>query len=47
MEKELNEILGLIERYIEKKLSQEVWAPGEDWISYSVPANMSRPLSNC
>jgi CDP-6-deoxy-D-xylo-4-hexulose-3-dehydrase len=37
MEKELNEILGLVERYIEEKRAQESWEPGEDWISYSGP----------
>ena len=37
MEKELNEILGLVEKYIEEKSALETWEPGEDWISYSGP----------
>jgi len=37
MNHKLNEILNLVETYIQEKQQQEDWNPGEDWVSYSGP----------
>ena len=33
----LENILSLVEDYIEEKRQNESWKPGEDWVSYSGP----------
>ena len=37
MDEKLNQILNLVEEYIQTKQEQETWTPGEDWLSYSGP----------
>ena len=37
MDKDLNEILNLVGKYIDNKQALESWTPGEDWVSYSGP----------
>jgi len=37
MDKKLNEILNLVEVYIQEKQNKETWEPEKDWVSYSGP----------
>ena len=37
MKTDKQQILNLVQEYIEQKLENEEWNPGEDWVSYSGP----------
>jgi CDP-6-deoxy-D-xylo-4-hexulose-3-dehydrase len=37
IDKKLQNILSLVEEYIDEKRQNETWTPGKDWISYSGP----------
>ena len=37
IDKKLENILSLVEDYIDEKRKTETWTPGKDWISYSGP----------
>ena len=37
MQADKQQILNLVKEYIEQKLENEEWTPGEDWVSYSGP----------